>query len=102
MTLSEADIQLWAPSLAAYIDAFPDGVQDAYGYRYFLPVDALEPGEARGELIIGYAGADSIEFRLRAGQPGIWAYHPMEARHQFLGDDVAEVVNGWMQGTLKV
>ena len=91
----------WPPELGHYTATYPEGVIDEFGYRYFLPAREFK-AVSSAELTVGYAGCDGIEFRLRANLPGVWAYHPMEERYQLLGHELADVVAGWLNGTVQV
>lgn len=53
-------------------------------------------------LQVGRPGLDGIGFGYRRFLDGLWAFHPQESRFQFLSPDVASLVKGWNDGSIKV
>jgi hypothetical protein len=53
-------------------------------------------------LIVGRPGIDGILFGYRVGNPGIWAYYPIDEEFVLMAPSVAELVEGWRSGRLAV
>jgi hypothetical protein len=53
-------------------------------------------------LVIGRPGVDGIEFGYRKGHDGIWAYYPISREFSLVAPSVAELVDGWLSGAIRV
>jgi len=53
-------------------------------------------------LQVGRPGVDSIGFGYRKGQPGFWAYDPMEQEFQYLASSLEEFLVGWYSGAISL
>jgi hypothetical protein len=67
-----------------------------------VAADEAEEQPEIGFLAIGRAGVDGIDFGYRKGEPGFWAYHPMESEFQLLAPTVQEFLAGWCSGSISV
>ncbi len=73
-------------------------------YSEFDFLNFIEPKESwilyrkRGFLHFGHAGIDGIEFGLRKGEQGIWAYYPIEDTYEKKADTVVELIERWKKG----
>ncbi len=56
----------------------------------------------RGYLHFGNAGCDGIEFGLRKGMKGIWAFYPIDNEYEKKAETVSELVKGWTTGKISV
>lgn len=55
-----------------------------------------------GFFAIGRSGCGGIDFGYRRGHAGLWAYHPVGGRWQYMAPSVADLVEGWCSGRLFV
>jgi hypothetical protein len=53
-------------------------------------------------LQVGRPGVDSIGFGYRKRHPGLWAYHRMELRFQYLAETVVQLLDGWLSGRVEI
>jgi hypothetical protein len=80
-----------------------DGLWDESAQLWLIePSTRAEEHGAIGFLQIGRPGVDGIGFGYRLGNPGLWAYHPMDQRFQWLAPDLAALVDGWQAGRIAV
>jgi hypothetical protein len=62
-----------------------EGLWDENAQLWLIePSARAEEDAAIGFLQIGRPGVDGIGFGYRLGHAGLWAYHPMEQRFQWL------------------
>lgn len=102
-SLEEADTLPWRPACDEYFNAFAKGRFDKNSQLWFiLPASMASIDQVNGALEIGSAGADSIVFCFRAGRVGVWAFHHMESRWQYLAENLQELERGWLGGTISV
>jgi hypothetical protein len=90
---------------AEYLDSqwSRDGLWDQSAQLWLIePSTRAEEQPAIGFLQIGRPGVDGIGFGYRAGQSGLWAYHPLEQRFQWLAPTLAALVAGWQAGRISV
>jgi hypothetical protein len=64
------------------------------------PVSEVREAAEHEFLAVGRAGSDGIEFGYRKGQPGLWAFDPMEEEFKLMAATVGELVEGWCSGRL--
>jgi hypothetical protein len=103
----EGDVQdvflPWRPSCDEYFSSYADGIYDEESeYQYIYDKGAIGIDQERGELVIGSAGAGGIYFCFRKAMPGLWAYYPIEERYELKAQTLAELVEGWFAGRIKV
>src|SRR5262245_18371095 len=53
-------------------------------------------------LQVGRPGVDRIGFGYRKHQPGLWAFHRMESRFQYLAASLQEFLEGWLAGRITI
>jgi hypothetical protein len=53
-------------------------------------------------LAVGSPGCDGIEWGYRKGQPGLWAFYPIEQRFESLAPTLAELFDGWNSDRIAV
>ena len=76
------DVEPWQPACAEYFRDFTEGLFDHAGQFWFIEREAcIKISPDRGDLVIGRAGCDGIEFCYRRGMSGVWAYYPIEGQH---------------------
>ena len=51
---------------------------------------------------VGDAGVDGISFGYRAGAPQIWAYFSIANEFDVVAESLRALVNGWIEGKIKV
>ncbi len=51
---------------------------------------------------IGHSGCGGINSGYRKGQPGLWAFYPIEREFKFMAATVAELAEGYSAGRLSV
>jgi hypothetical protein len=51
---------------------------------------------------IGRSGCGGIDFGYRKGQPGLWAYYPIDRDFKYMAATIPELVDGWCSGRLSV
>jgi hypothetical protein len=66
------------------------------------PAEHIEEEEEAEFLQIGRPGVDSIGFGYRKRHSGVWAYHRMEMRFQYLTATVIEFLDGWLSNKISV
>jgi hypothetical protein len=67
-----------------------------------VPAGEVTECPQRHFLIIGSPGVDGIQFGYRSGHDGIWAHYPIEDDFVLLAPDVSTLIEGWLDGTIKV
>ena len=65
-----------------------------------VPVAEAVHHEDLGFLEIGRPGVDGILFGYRTGQPGIWAYYPIDDDSVLLAPDLQSFVAAWLNGQI--
>lgn len=53
-------------------------------------------------LCLGGPGVDGIEFGIRRGFAGVFAYYPIEDRYELKAESVPDLIEGWCEGRIKV
>lgn len=66
------------------------------------PVDDISLAAGSEFLQVGRPGVDGIGFGYRRLLDGLWAFYPHESRFQYLAPDVASLVKGWGDGSIKI
>jgi hypothetical protein len=66
------------------------------------PTERVKEDCESGFLQIGSPGVDSIGFGYRKGHYGLWAFHRMEMRFQYLASTVFSLLDGWISGHIKI
>lgn len=80
-----------------------DGYWDEAGQLWLIePAERIAEENEAEFLQIGRAGVDSIGFGYRKDHPGLWAYHRMESRFQYLGETATQFLDGWLSGCIQV
>ncbi len=51
-------------------------------------------------LQVGRPGVDGIAFGYRLGEPGFWAYYPIERDFQLVAPTVQDFLKGWSTGQI--
>lgn len=67
-----------------------------------LPFERVEERADIAFLVVGRPGVDGIEFGYRKDDKGLWAFHPLDTRFQYLAADAGALVSGWLAGDLRV
>jgi len=70
--------------------------------QWWVIVPAERVKEDAEFLEVGSPGVDSIGLGYRKATSGLWAYHRMEMRFQYLAETVIELLDGWLSGRIKV
>lgn len=55
-----------------------------------------------GFLAVGRPGADGILFGYRSGEPGVWAYYPIDREFEPVAPSVASLVRRWTDGLVRL
>ena len=55
-----------------------------------------------GFFAVGRSGCDGIDFGYRRGYTGLWAYYPIGREWQYMATSVAQLVEAWCSGRLRV
>ena len=96
-----AKLSPWYPEAQEYLERFSQGV--AIGQSFFLyPVEQVRISANGQTLYIGRRGHEGIEFALRRGTPGVWAWYPIDNDWREMTDTVADLVAQGATGSLKV
>jgi hypothetical protein len=66
------------------------------------PMGRVEEQSDIGFLQVGRPGVDDIGFGYRRGQPGFWAYYPMESTFSLLADSLDDFLKDWAAGAIAV
>ena len=66
------------------------------------PLDDTYEREDVEFFAIGRSGCDGIDFGYRKGQPGLWAYYPIDREFTLVASSVAELIDAWVSGRLLV
>jgi hypothetical protein len=56
----------------------------------------------RNFMVVGGPGVDGIEFGIRKGLEGIWAYYPIDDEYIKVTKSADELIEGWNSGKIKV
>ncbi|MEZ0387762.1 MAG: hypothetical protein ACAI34_11880 [Verrucomicrobium sp.] len=67
-----------------------------------VPVDQVLERTEYKMLVIGRPGVDGIEFGYRRGLEGIWAYYPYGNEFTLVAPTIEALVDGWLNGSIKV
>ena len=95
------DFSPWFPEAEEYVSDFAQGV--TFGRHFLLYPSAQTRVSSDGErLYIGRPGAEGIEFALRRGVPGVWAYYPIDAELRELAATVADLVAAGATNSLRL
>jgi len=70
--------------------------------QVILPISEAFVSNTDQHLVIGYAGADGIEFCYRDNTMGIWAYYPYENNYELISKDIFDLASGWVNGNICV
>lgn len=68
----------------------------------FEPADRVHEDVKAAFLQVGSPGVDGIGFGYRRGLPGLWAYHRIELRFQYLAESVMQLLDGWLANCIEV
>jgi hypothetical protein len=80
-----------------------EGLWDDGAQLWLLePSTRAEEHAEIGFLEVGRPGVDGIGFGYRRDKPGLWAYHPMERRFEWLAPSLTALVDGWQAGRISV
>ena len=86
------------------IDASEFGVDGYYcvksQYQYVLPRTERFVDQSRGLFVLGYAGADGIEFVLKPNDDCVYAYYPNVGEMHRLAPDFATFMAGWISNSI--
>jgi hypothetical protein len=90
-------------NIATKVQAPNEGVycQDSQ-YWIVRRVDEWEEIDYPGWISIGGPGVDGIQFCCHAENDGIYTYHPIEGQFDLVAETVADLVDGWQSGRIKV
>jgi hypothetical protein len=79
------------------------GYWDESGQLWLIePAHRVEEEHEASFLQIGHPGVDGIGFGYRKNQPGLWAYHRMELRFQYLCETANQLLDGWLSSRIEV
>jgi hypothetical protein len=53
-------------------------------------------------LAVGGPGVDGIPWGYRRGEPGLWAYYPIEMEFTYVAATVTALVETWASGKLRL
>lgn len=91
------------PEATAYFARFATASSDRDADKAFLySTDQLRESDDGSKLYVGRAGVDGIEFVIRRGETGIWAWYPIEGELVEIADNIDEFFEGWTSGAIKV
>ena len=89
--------------IAAKVQAPREGVYSQLEHYWTVrPVADWEETDCPGWVSIGGPGVDGIQFCCHAENDGIHTYHPIERRFELVAETVAELVDGWQSGRIKI
>ena len=81
---------------------FSNGYYDKLSHlQLILPLSEASIGEG-GQLVIGYAGTDGIEFCYREHHHGVWAYYPIDKEFVLKANSLVELVKGYLNSSILV
>ena len=84
-------------------DAPPEGFySEAEQYWTIRPRSEYRYDPESGWLCIGGPGVDGIEFGLRQGQAGVFAYYPITGEYDWKAASVSELIRGWLGGQISI
>ena len=66
------------------------------------PLSKTYEREDVGFFAVGRSGWDGIDFGYRIGHEGLWAYYPIDRDFKPMAPTVAELVEGYCSGRLRV
>ena len=99
--VSRGDAAAWSPACDAYFARFASGVYDTFNHlQLILPADRAYVVADRGDLVIGHAGVDGIEFCFRKGMPGVHAWYGIECEHRLVARDLDDLLRRWNDRSL--
>jgi hypothetical protein len=97
------EIMTFHDDIATKIQAPREGVYSQLEqYWTVRPVDDREKIDFPGWISIGGPGVDGIQFCCHTENGGIYTYHPIERRFELVAETVADLVDGWQAGRIKV
>jgi hypothetical protein len=67
-----------------------------------VPTSEVEELPELSFLVVGRPGVNGINFGYRVGQPGLWAYYPIDQEFVFVAPTVAQLVAAFESGKLIV
>lgn len=89
--------------ISEYKLKYHDGYFDqASQVEVVLPLGKAFINPEKNHLVVGFPGADGIEFCLRSGVPGVWAFYPYEEDYIKVAGGLALLVSGWQSGSVTV
>jgi hypothetical protein len=89
--------------IAMKVQAPRDGVYSQEEHYWTVrPVDEWEVIDCPGWVSIGGPGVDGIQFCCHPEKDGIYTYHPIERQFEPVATTVADLVDGWQSGRIKV
>ena len=71
-------------------------------YQYVLPKSDRFVDKQRKLYVLGYAGADGIEFVLKPNEDCVYAYYPSVDELHKLAPDFSTFIDGWINGRIAV
>jgi hypothetical protein len=79
------------------------GYWDEPGELWLIePCERVEEELDAEFLQVGRPGVDRIGFGYRKGHSGLWAYHRVELRFQYLAESVMQLLDGWLSGRIEI
>jgi hypothetical protein len=95
------------------MNEIPEGfdLNDAPGDGFYSTIEQYWTISPRSEwkhdperqwICLGGPGVDRIEFGVRKGIPGVFAYYPTEDDYVFKAALVSELIRNWCDGTISV
>ncbi|MHA3978697.1 hypothetical protein ACW9UR_13515 [Halovulum sp. GXIMD14794] len=101
--VTRAEAAPWSPASDCYFECYADGVYDTFNHLHLiLPADRAYVVAERGDLVVGHAGVDGIEFCFRRGIPGVFAWYGIEAEHRLVAEDLDALLRCWNDRTIKL
>jgi hypothetical protein len=71
-------------------------------FQYILPVTDVYEDSSRNFLVVGGPGVDGITWGYRRGERGLWAWYPIRGEFVQLSPTIELLLEGWLQGSVKV
>ncbi len=71
-------------------------------YQYVLPESERFVDPKRNLYVLGYAGADGIEFVLKPHEDSVYAFYPNTGELHCIAPDFATFIVGWINGGIGV
>jgi hypothetical protein len=96
------DLALFLPAAAPFERDFAEGRLDPSFTPYIYAARDRRLADGGAAMMIGSAGVDGIEFALRRGQSGIWAFFPYLVEWKRVAEDVVSFEADWLASRIKL